>query len=133
MIEFDFTKVFDGLDRTKEQVLESAVIGVNDALNNLLDESRNEAPLAKGTLRTTAGISPAEVDGDVVTGEVFYSATEDGKSGRVNYAIITHELGERYKNPTTPGTRPKYLERPLKRDAKKYNGMIASAIRKGLR
>lgn len=131
-IEFDFTTMFDALDRTKEHVLESAIVGVNDATDVLLAVSRDEAPLDKGPLRMSAGKN-VTVDGDVVTGEVFYSATEDGNSGRVNYAIITHELGERYKNPTTPGTRPKYLERPLKRDAKKYNGMIASAIRKGLR
>lgn len=131
-IEFEFETFFKALDGTKEDVLQSAIAGVSAATYDLLAESRDEAPLKKGTLRTTAG-SSVEVDGNVVTGEVFYSATETTKSGeRVNYAVILHEMGE-FKNPTTPGTRPKWLERPLKRDAKKYNRMIASAIRKGLR
>lgn len=79
--------------------------------------------------------------GDVVEGEVFYSATETNKSGeRINYALITHELhsgdgfsGIRFKDPTTPGTTPKYLERPLKQNAEEYREMIAKAIREGLR
>lgn len=132
VIEFDLSGAFKAFDKSVEDVLESAIVGVHDAVDDLLDKSRDEAPLKKGTLRTTAG-SNVEVDGNVVTGEVFYSATETSKSGeRVNYAVILHEMGE-FKNPTTPGTRPKWLERPLKRDAKKYNRMIASAIRKGLR
>ncbi|WP_178023021.1 HK97 gp10 family phage protein [uncultured Paenibacillus sp.] len=132
VLEFDLSGAFKAFDKSVEDVLESAIIGVHDAVDDLLDKSRDEAPLKKGTLRTTAG-SSVEVDGNVVTGEVFYSATETSKSGeRVNYAVILHEMGE-FKNPTTPGTRPKWLERPLKRDAKKYNRMIASAIRKGLR
>lgn len=132
VIEFDLSGAFKAFDKSVEDVLESAIIGVHDAVDDLLATSRDEAPLKKGTLRTTAG-SSVEVDGNVVTGEVFYSATETSKSGeRVNYAVILHEMGE-FKNPTTPGTRPKWLERPLKRDAKKYNRMIASAIRKGLR
>lgn len=130
-IEFEFETFFNVLDRTKEQVLESAIVGVHDATDVLLATSRDEAPLQGGTLRTTAG-KDVIIDGNTVTGEVYYSATEEGRSGRVNYAVIVHEMGE-YKNPSTPGTRPKFLERPLKRDAKKYNGMIASAIRKGLR
>ncbi|MFR9710261.1 hypothetical protein ACL02P_12705 [Paenibacillus sp. MB22_1] len=132
MIEFEFDELFNGLDRSKKHVRESAKAGVTAAVYSLLDESRNEAPLDKGVLRTTAGTN-IEVEGDTVTGEVFYSATETTKSGeRVNYAVILHEMGE-FKNPTTPGTRPKWLERPLKRDAKKYNRMIASAIKKGLK
>lgn len=131
VIEFEFETLFKALDRSKEDVLESAIVGVNDATDHLLAVSRDEAPLDKGTLRTTAGTT-VEVNGDTVTGEVFYSAVEQGASGRVNYAIIVHEMGE-YKNPKTPGTRPKFLERPLKANAKKYNRMIATVIRKGLR
>lgn len=131
VIEFEFETLFKALDRSKEDVLESAIVGVNDATDHLLAVSRDEAPLDKWILRTTAGTT-VEVNGDTVTGEVFYSAVEQGAGGRVNYAIIVHEMGE-YKNPTTPGTRPKFLERPLKANAKKYNRMIATAIRKELR
>lgn len=131
-VTFDFSMVAKALDRTVAEVEESAVVGVHDATDDLLTQSREEAPLDKGTLRMTSG-KDVTVDGGVVSGEVFFSATEQSKSGgRYNYALRVHEMGE-FKNPTTPGTRPKYLERPLKANAKRYNGMIASAIRKGLR
>lgn len=138
-IEFDITAFVGALDRTKSSVLKSAVVGTHDATDSLLDTSRNLAPRDEGTLRLTAG-SDVQVNGDVVEGEVFYSATSESKSGeRINYALITHELhsgdgfsGVRFKDPTTPGTQPKYLERPLKENAEKYRDMIADAIREGL-
>ncbi|MNP75327.1 hypothetical protein D3C76_1723720 [compost metagenome] len=87
----------------------------------------------------TAG-KDVQVNGDTVEGEVFYSATETDENGeRVNYALITHELhsgdgfsGIAYKDPTTSGTIPKYLERPLKENAEEYRNIIADAIRKEL-
>lgn len=138
-IEFDITSFVGALDRTKTSVLKSVVVGTNKATDSLLDTSRDLAPLDEGTLRTTAG-KDVQVNGDVVEGEVFYSATSESKNGeRVNYALITHELhsgdgfsGVRFKYPTTPGTQPKYLERPLKENAERYRDMIADAIREGL-
>ncbi|MGV2794729.1 HK97 gp10 family phage protein, partial [Clostridium perfringens] len=77
VIEFEFETLVKALDRSTEDVLESAIIGVNDALDDLLATSRDEAPLDKGTLRTTAGTT-VEFNGDTVTGEVYYSAVEQG-------------------------------------------------------
>lgn len=141
-IEFDISGFLGGLDKSVSAIRESAVNGVTDATNNLLYTSRNLAPLSDGggVLRMS-GHSEVTTNGDVVEGEVFYSATETSKSGeRVNYALITHELhsgdgfsGIRFKDPTTPGTTPKYLERPLKQNADEYREMIAKAIREGLR
>lgn len=132
-IEFDYGVLFKAFDKSVAGVLDGAIAGVHDVVGVLLDESREEAPLDKGTLRMTAGTN-VEFDGDAaVTGEVFYSAVEEGKSGRVNYAVILHELGEEFKNPSTPGTRPKWLERPLKRNKRRFNFMMAAAIRRGMR
>lgn len=138
-IEFDITAFVNGLDRTKAAVLKSAVVGTHEATDSLLNTSRDLAPHDKGTLRLTAGTS-VEVNGVVVEGEVYYNATEtDEYNARVNYALITHELhsgdgfsGIAYKDPTTPGTTPKYLERPLKQNAEEYRDIIANAIREGL-
>lgn len=140
MIEFDVKEFAGGLALTKEALVKAAEVGVHDATDSLLETSREFAPLDEGTLRMTAGKN-VTTNGDVVEGEVFYSATETGKSGeRVNYALITHELhsgdgfsGIRFKDPTTPGTTPKYLERPLKQNSDEYREMIAKAIREGLR
>lgn len=140
-IDFDFSGFLNGIDRTKETLVKAAENGVTDATNSLLNTSRNLAPLSDGggVLRMS-GHSEVNTSGDVVEGEVFYSATETNKSGeRINYALITHELhsgdgfsGIRFKDPTTPGTTPKYLERPLKQNAEVYREMIAKAIREGL-
>lgn len=138
-IEFDISGLLGGLERSKKQVIKAAEVGVHDATDSLLNTSRDLAPHDKGTLRLTAGTS-VEVNGDVVEGEVYYNATEtDEYNARVNYALITHELhsgdgfsGIAYKDPTTPGTTPKYLERPLKQNAEEYRDIIANAIREGL-
>ncbi|MMZ64444.1 hypothetical protein D1872_267790 [compost metagenome] len=138
-IEFDLSGLFRGLDRSKADILKAAEIGVHDATDSLLDTSRDLAPKDGGTLRLTAG-KDVQVNGDTVEGEVFYSATETDENGeRVNYALITHELhsgdgfsGIAYKDPTTSGTIPKYLERPLKENAEEYRNIIADAIRKEL-
>lgn len=131
-ITFDFDTLFKALDRTRDEVQTSAIVGVQDAVDDLLAKARDEAPLKEGTLRTTS-FGEVTTDGAEVEGAVYFSAVNESTKGdRANYALILHEM-ERFKNPTTPGTRPKYLERPLKSNAKRYNRMIATAIRKGLK
>lgn len=131
-MEFDFDAFFKSLDWTKVEVRQGAEEGIHDATDDLLRESRNLAPLDKGTLRKTSGKN-VDVTPRGVVGEVYFDATEEKKSGEVvNYALITHELGESYKNPTTLGTQPKYLERPLMENADRYKKLIADGIRKGL-
>jgi len=130
-ISFDFSTLLKALDRTKDEVEKSAMMGVQDATDDLLAKSRDEAPLKEGTLRMTS-FAEVKAGGNEVEGAVYYSAVNQSEKGeRVNYALILHEM-PRFKNPTTPGTRPKYLERPFKANAKRYNRMIATAIRKGL-
>ncbi|WP_236331930.1 hypothetical protein [Paenibacillus auburnensis] len=79
----------------------------------------------------TAGKKVTNENGQIY-GEVFYSATETSASGvRFNYALRVHEMGE-YKNPTTPGTRPKFLSRPLRTNERLYQRFINDAIRRAL-
>lgn len=131
-MEFDFDAFFKSLDWTKVEVRQGAEEGMHDATDDLLRESRELAPLKKGTLRKTSGKN-VDVTTKGVVGEVYFNATERSKSGDVvNYALITHELGESFKNPTTPGTQPKYLEQPLMENAERYKELVADGIRKGL-
>lgn len=130
-MEFDFSGFERMLGETQKRLISAAEKGVGDAVDALLGDSRDEAPLKTGTLRATAG-KEVEVSGSTITGTVAYSVTELSESGeRVEYALRLHELGE-YKNPTTAGTRPKFLERPLKVNAERYKRMIADTIRKEL-
>ncbi|WP_342439342.1 hypothetical protein NSS79_10725 [Paenibacillus sp. FSL L8-0436] len=132
----DFSADTSGLYRflaeRESAVIAAAISGVHDATDHLLATSRNEAPLKTGTLRITAGKKVTKENGQIY-GEVFYSATEEGSSGvRFNYALRVHEMGE-YKSPTTPGTRPKFLSRPLRTNERLYQRFINDAIRRALR
>lgn len=132
VIEFDMGGFFRKLEVSAEAMKAGAILGVHDATDDLLAKSREEAPLEHGTLRQTA-FKEVSVVGDVIVGEVIYSVTEESASGeRFNYALRLHEMG-RFKNPTTAGTRPKFLERPLKTNAKRYNRMIVNGIKGRLR
>jgi len=129
-MKFDTAGFTAGMELMQKRAVEAAKDGMHDAMDDLLLRSRNLAPLDKGTLRMTSWSEVSEKDG-VVEGAVYYDATEDGKNGRVNYALITHEM-DTFKNPTTPGTQPKYLEQPFKENAERYRDEIAAAIRKEL-
>lgn len=128
-IEFDMSGFVKDLSISKSQLLKAVAEGIQDSTDHLLIASTNEAPLDKGILRMTAG-QEVKTDGDTVTGEVFFSAVEDGGAGRYNYALRVHEMGE-YKNPTTPGTKPKFLSRPLQTNSDLYRKFISDAIKCG--
>lgn len=119
------------LAQQEAKVVAAAMSGLHDATDRLLADSRNEAPLKTGTLRMTAGKRVKNERGQIY-GEVFYSATEEAGGVRFNYALRVHEMGE-YKHPTTPGTRPKFLSRPLRTNERLYQRFIADAIRRALR
>ena len=131
--EFD-TRAFEAsLGKLRDKVIAVATQSVHDTTDNLLAESTKLAPSDKGILRTTAFVEVDEADGRVV-GEVYYSATEDNGSGPFNYALYMHEFGGNtsFANPTTPGTQPKYLSEPLKRNSDKYKRWLAEDVRKAL-
>ena len=131
-ISADTSGLYRFLAQQEAAVLAAALSGVHDATDHLLADSRNEAPLKTGTLRMTAGKKVTNENGQIY-GEVFYSATETSSSGaRFNYALRVHEMGE-YKSPTTPGTRPKFLSRPLRTNERLYQRFINDAIRRALR
>ncbi|RAU96838.1 hypothetical protein [Paenibacillus sp. YN15] len=131
-LTFDDTAFLRMLDVTEKNVRRAVRNGLGDAADALLHDSRNLAPLDKGTLRSTAW-SGVDEEGTEITGVVTYSVTEQSASGeRFNYALYQHELGESYADPTTPGTQPKFLERPLKQNYDRYMRIATDQIRKEL-
>lgn len=131
-MDFDTSAFLAAAERTVQRTISAAERGMGDAVDALINDSRNLAPLDTGTLRSSA-YGTVEAEGTKVTGTVTYSVTEQSASGeRFNYALYQHELGESYANPTTPGTQPKFLERPLKENAEKYLRIAAEEIRKEL-
>lgn len=127
----DVSGLYRFLAQQEAKVIAGAMSGLHDATDHLLAVSRNEAPLKTTTLRVTAGKTVKNENGRIY-GEVFYSATEESGGVRFNYALRVHEMGE-YKNPTTPGTRPKFLSRPLRTNERLYQRFVTDAIRRALR
>jgi len=135
----DFSDIRNSLATLERKMIEGAIEGMGDAVDELLRDSLELAPLDKRTLRDSAKGNVSGENGDVV-GTVTYSATElDARGNRVNYALITHELGSSenmsafaFKNPSTPGTRPKYLERPLYNNAERYKQKMSDGVRRRL-
>lgn len=132
-MEFDMSAFMRSLDATQQRVIDAIESGMGDAVDALIKDSRDLAPLEFGTLRESA-YGTVETEGTQVIGEVTYSVTEQGEGeggNRGNYALYQHELAP-YDNPTTPGTGPKYLERPLKQNHDKYMKLVADAVREEL-
>jgi hypothetical protein len=129
-VSADVSGLYRFLTQQEAKVTAAAISGLHDATDRLLADSRNEAPLKTGTLRITSGKRVTSENGRIY-GEVFYSATEEVGGVRFNYALRVHEMGE-YKRPTTPGTRPKFLSRPLRTNERLYQRFIQDAIRRAL-
>lgn len=131
-IDFDINGVMAGLERKMAEIEAAARREMGDCMDDLLAESTELAPLDKGTLRNSAW-HEVDVNNGEVSGNVYYSAVERDKNGnRFNYALKVHEMGE-IKNPTTPGTRPKFLSEPMKKNADTYKQRIADAISKAVK
>lgn len=130
-ITIDFGTFTVATDAAVRNAKEGAKNGVERATEHLFRKAEELAPLKKGTLRASERMGISE-DGGTISGEVTFGVTEvDEKGNRFNYALKLHEMGE-FKNPTTPGTHPKFLERPLKENVDDFKRMIAEEIRKGL-
>jgi hypothetical protein len=111
-------------------------------MDEWLIKSRDVAPLDKSTLRK--GIhTDVKGSGIDLTGEITSVAIEVAKKGkwagqRFNYAYYLHEVypkkyGESFKNPTTSGTIPQYLDKPAKENEDKWKQHIEKEIEKALK
>jgi hypothetical protein len=113
-----------------KQVFDESVEAMHDVTDDLLRESRDLAPIDKSTLRKTS-FKSVEKEGEAIVGIVSYGIKEeDNEGGHFNYALLMHE--SRDYTPSTPGTGPKYLERPYKKNLNRYQQWLADAIKRGL-
>lgn len=128
----DLQQIFKGIDFVSENVKHAAAWGMEKAVSELHWDSVFLAPILTGELRSKSTFE-VKVNGFSVSGEVVYSAIKKSKSGwAYNYALRLHEYPGQYKDPSRPGTRPKFLSGPLKANRAKYNQMIVDEIRKEL-
>jgi len=131
-INFDYSEVLAGLERKMAEIEAAAKQEMGDCMDDLLAESTNIAPMKDGALRNDAKTT-TNSDGSIIEGYVqYWGVSNDGKNGNFDYALKVHEMGE-YKNPTTKGTRPKFLSEPLKKNAAAYKQRIANAINKAVK
>jgi len=87
---------------------------------NVLNTSNRYAPLDNGDLRDSSYIVDEKTK-DSYTVEIGYTA---------DHAVYQHELyGTSYKNPTTPGTTPKFLQNALNEVEADIERIIADAER----
>ncbi|NBI30777.1 HK97 gp10 family phage protein [Chengkuizengella marina] len=127
--QLDTSQLLRGLNLAEKNIRERAIDGMQKAADDLLKESQKLAPKKSGNLRMSAKVK-VFVRGNTVTAEVIYTATTTTKSGwKYNYALKLHEMGK-FKNPSTPGTTPKFLSRPLKAKYAKYMSDVANEIRR---
>ncbi|MFD2330665.1 hypothetical protein ACFSR7_15540 [Cohnella sp. GCM10020058] len=128
----DITDVFKGMDFASDQALRGAERGMKLIMEDLKAESNRTAPKLTGNLRSHVSVEVTTSRGRV-TGTVSYRAISTSKSGwAYDYALHLHEM-PKIKDPSTPGTGPKFLSRPLKARSVKYEQMLAQEIAKELR
>lgn len=104
--------------QTKAQAAQAAVLGLGNAAEHLLTQSRQVVPHRTGDLERSGR---AEVDEEAMTAAVSYDTV---------YARRQHEeLTWRHK----PGRTAKYLERPLRQQKAAMLGLVQAAIRRAFR
>jgi len=126
-----------------QQAAQATLQAVIDVGLQLWSDANKTAPKKTGDLRASAYL---KVDGlPVAQGEQPPAAirapafdprrhvVEFGYG--VYYAIYVHELGEKqkeFKHPSTPGTRPKWLELTLQENRDRYERYIEQKVREAL-
>lgn len=154
--EFGFTldaaKFGNLMQKSAEAMYEGAVRGVHDVMDEWSKESVDLAPLYKrksskdkrpsGALRGSID-TQVKADGRELAGEISAVAVEVARSGkrageRFNYAYYLHEAypkkhGTAFKNPSTSGTVPAFLDQPLEENNDKWLKMIEHEIEIELR
>ncbi|WP_308637717.1 hypothetical protein [Paenibacillus silvisoli] len=132
-LDIDFNAVFSGIDFAGSAIRNAAARGMEMAMRELLDEAKSSAPKLSGEFRQKARFEVVTTSYGV-SGTVIFSALKHYKRGwAFDVALKLHEYPKAFKNPSTPGTGPKFLERPLKARSARYRELIATEIAKELR
>lgn len=129
-IEFDLNDFLSGMDKALDVVLRGIQAGVLLSSEKLRDDSVAIVPFKEGFnggLASTAQSSPPKIEGTSVNSEVSYNK---------EYAVKLHEdlslnisqefagMGKRRQQ--------KYLEKPMKENAKLYGKIMSDEVTKRL-
>lgn len=154
---FDFSIKWDGLDellkgldKAADEVIKAIEEGVNDAASDLLSKAQQLAPRLTGDLEGSGHLGKLQNTGAGIQRRVIFSTPyalrrheepyrpgkhmEYGLNGeKVGYIIVGRGPITRSKA-SVDGMRPgrKYLERPLKKNADKYQKHIADKVKEVL-
>lgn len=126
-LELDLSGFINKINTTAESIAKGARTGMHDVLDDWKRESTDLAPMDKGTIRRSID-TEIEGDGLDLEGSITANATEKWGDGRFNYAYYIHEVKGDIKNPTTPGTIAKFLDKPAEDNEKRWQKMIENAI-----
>lgn len=110
--------VLRNFDKVVGEMKEESEKVVYKVSADLLRESNELTPFDRGWLRKSGKVKVEKKRNNVI-GTVSYG------DSRVDYAQKVHEI--KAQNYSEPGTSWKYLERPLKANAKKYQRALKKA------
>jgi hypothetical protein len=115
--------------------------GARRGLEDIMDEWKADAvdlaPLEHGTLRR--GIhTDVDAESGKLTGAISATAVERSAGGTFDYAEYIHDIypqvhGKTFKKPTTAGTIPEFLDKPMEENGERWKRELEAAIRDGLR
>lgn len=122
--ELDLTKFANDLDNAIDAIGKGAREGMQQALDDWVRESRDIAPIDKGTLRRAITTNGIEGNGLNIEGIVTANANEGG----FNYAYYIHEVTEHAVTGEA-----KFLDKPLEQNRDKYMRWIEEDIQDELK
>ncbi|NHN31132.1 HK97 gp10 family phage protein [Paenibacillus agricola] len=116
--------------RLEDALEQGARNGTADVLDEWKRESVDLAPLEFGALRRGIDTN-TEQSGSKLGGVITSSAVSKKGRKRFDYATYIHDRFPRtsFKSPTTPGTIPKYLDKPLADNGAKWAKMIEAEMK----
>lgn len=134
-LELDLSRFADKLSKAGNTIRKGVKVGMHDVLDDWKREATDLAPLSEsgGTLRKSI-TTELSIGGDTFEGVITANATEKSKNyGRFNYAYYIHEIGGEIKNPTTPGTIDKFIDKPADENDDRWLKLVEQEIEKQLR
>ena len=121
VLDMALNNVIRNLNATVTTINKKAEKQIEKCSQDLLRKAIDKTPMDTGELRKSGAVE-VEKKGLKTTGKVSFGG------GQVDYADIVHEMPNDV-NWTEPGTGNKYLENPLKENAKKYLDSIKEATK----
>lgn len=123
--QFDVTRFQHLINQSPQAAAKGAKRGLHDSLDDWVLQSRDIAPIDKGTLRR--GIKAEGITGNNLNLKATISST--AKERDFNYAYYIHEQDAGGKNLRTSGTVKKYLDKSGEDNRDKWMRWIEEEIR----